>query len=161
MPAGPRILLDNAFYHIIARANQKQRIFKNEDDFNGYLKRLDKYKKRYRFKLYGFCLMPNHVHMAGEIEKKENLAKFMHDLSRSYTAYFNKKYQNVGYLWEGRFKSKVILRDKYFIDCINYIEINPVRANIIKTPIGYKWSSYLERNLGVSEKDSMLDQLEI
>ena len=161
MPNGPRILLDNACYHIITRANQKQRIFRNECDFKEYLERLYKYKTRHGFKLYGFCLMPNHVHMLGEVEEKENLSGFMHDLSRSYTAYFNKKYQNVGYLWQGRFKSKIIIKDRYFVNCINYIELNPVRADIVKTPMEYRWSSYMERNFGMDKKYSILNQIEL
>ena len=132
MPNGPRILIDSACYHIIARGNQKQRIFKDDIDFSQYLKRVKKYKKKYSLKLYCFCLMPNHVHMVCEIKNKENLSKFMQGLTRSYTGYFNKKYGKVGQLWQGRFKSKVIIRDKYLIDCINYIELNPIRAEIVK-----------------------------
>lgn len=152
MSRGSRIILDNVFYHIMVRGNQKQATFIDKNDFLEYLKRITFYKKRYRLKLYGFCLMPNHVHLIGEVSKKENLAKFMQCLTRSYTAYFNKKYQKVGHLWQGRFNSKVIVKDEYAINCINYIELNPVRSGIVKDPTEYSWSSYKERNLIFNSK---------
>lgn len=158
---GSRLLFDNACYHIITRGNQKQQVFNDDEDCKNYLKRLKKYKQRYDFKLYGYCLMPNHVHLIGEIINSKNLSNFMHDLTRSYTAYFNKKYQKVGHLWQGRFKSKIILKDRYLISCINYIELNPIRANIINNPTEYIWSSYKERNLSLSNKDRLTDSLYI
>ena len=145
MPTGPRLLLKNACYHIITRGNQKQRVFLDEQDCEAYLSRLKRYKLKLGFLIYAFCLMPNHVHLIGEPKETADLAKFMHGLNRSYTAYFNKKYNKVGYLWQGRFKSKVVVKDSYLIDCLNYIELNPVRANMVRTAQDYPWSSYKER----------------
>jgi putative transposase len=105
--------------------------------------------------------MPNHVHLIGQLQQKENLAKFMQGLNSSYTAYFNYKYRKVGHLWQGRFKSKVIVKDRYVLDCINYIELNPVRVNLVETPYTYQWSSYQERNLGVAVEKQILDELSL
>jgi putative transposase len=74
-----------------------------------------------------------------------------------YTAYFNDEYTKVGHLWQGRFKNKVIAKDQYLIDCINYIELNPVRAEIVGAPYEYPWSSYRERVLG--NKTEMLNEI--
>ena len=157
MGRGARVLLDNAAYHIITRGNQKQRVFNENEDFEEYLKRLKKYKREFQFKLYGFCLMPNHVHLIGEPRKKEDLSRFQHDLIISYTTYFNNKYEKVGHLWQGRFKSKVIIKDKYLLTCINYVELNPVRASMVETPCAYQWSSYRERNFTVEQGEQLLD----
>lgn len=146
MPTGPRLLLKNACYHIITKGNQSQQVFQDEQDYKVYLARLKKYKSRYGFLLYGFCLMPNHVHIIGEPKIMKNLSKFMHGLNRSYTAYFNRKYNKTGHLWQGRFKSKVVVKDDYLIDCLHYIELNPVRANMVRSVFDYLWSSYKERN---------------
>lgn len=162
MPKGRRILLKNASYHITTRGNQKQAIFFDEQDYQIYLSRLKKYKLQHGFLLYGYCLMPNHVHIIGEPKTIENLAKFMHGLNRSYTAYFNKKYNKVGHLWQGRFKSKVIAKETYLLDCTYYVELNPVRSNIVKNATDYKWSSYKERFLADNNKKTkMLDELHI
>lgn len=85
----------------------------------------------------------------------------MQGVSRSYTAYFNKRYKKVGHLWQDRFKSKVIVKDNYLIDCIHYIELNPVRANLVKTAADYEWSSYRERILAQGINGKLLDELQI
>ena len=154
-----RLVLDNGCYHITIRGNQRQKVFLHEKDYKKYLEKLKKYKRKYRFRLYGYCLMPNHVHLIGETDEKENLAKFMQGINRSYTAYFNRTYRKVGHLWQGRFKSKIIAKDGYLINSINYIEVNPVRANIVKTPQEYRWSSYMERNLNIPKENQILDRL--
>jgi len=160
MPRGPRLLIDDACYHIYTRGNHQQGVFNEPMDYETYLLRLKKYKARYGFLLYGYCLMSNHPHMAGEIENAKDLSYFMHDLNRSYTAFFNTKYKKVGYLWQGRFQSRIITKDQYLIDCINYIELNPVRAGIVNSPIDYLYSSYRERVLGIIDnKEPLLDRL--
>lgn len=161
MPTGPRLLLENACYHIITRGNQGQQVFLDEQDYRAYLLRLSRYKQRYGFLLYGFCLMPNHAHLIGEPKELKNLAKFMQGLQRSYTAYFNKRYRKVGHLWQERFKSKVIVKDDYLIDCIQYIELNPVRANMVRSPADYEWSSYRERVISTDISRRMLSELHI
>lgn len=148
MPNIPRLLIENACYHLIARGNQKQKVFLGEKDYHEYLERLKAYKKKFDFRLYGYCLMPNHVHLLGQIEVTGNLSKFMQGIALSYALHFNNKYAKVGHLWQGRFKNKVIAKDQYLVDCINYIELNPVRAEIVKAPHEYIWSSYKERVLG-------------
>ena len=159
MPNGPRLLLDNVCYHITTRGNHKQCIFKDARDHKKYMDRLRKYKRKYHFLLYAYCLMPNHIHLLGEIKKTSDLSRFMSSLQRSYTAYFNEKYATVGHLCQGRFKSKVIGKDAYLIDCISYIEANPVKADMINSIQEYKWSSYLERALGENEDNPSLDEL--
>lgn len=150
-----RILLNNAYYHIISRGNQKQRIFLEESDFARYAGLLNHYKRKYKFKLLAWCLMPNHVHLILDLNKPCELAKIMQGLNLGYARWFNKKYNKVGHLWQGRYKSMVIQKDKYVIDCIDYIEMNPVRANLKQAPIDYLWSSSRTRILG--EKSVPLD----
>jgi len=141
-----RLLIKNACYHIYIRGNQKQIVFRNKEDFEFYLHQLKHYKRKYPFLLYGYCLMPNHIHLVGEPIDPEKLSKLMQCLQRSYTAYYNKKYNKVGHLWQDRFKAKVIVKDQYLIDCVAYVEQNPVRANLVNSPQEYAFSSYLERN---------------
>jgi len=156
MPSGPRLLLAHACYHLIMRGNQRQTVFLNEIDYKAYLARIRLYKKRHMFLLYGYCLMPNHIHIVGEPRKPKDLAKFMQGVSRSYTAYFNRRYKKVGHLWQGRYKSKIIAKDAYLVDCIQYAEHNPIRAGLSKTAGEYCWSSYQERALGLNNSRKRL-----
>lgn len=157
MPRTARIFIDYACYHIITRGNQKQTIFRDNDDFQSYLRMLKKAIKKYSISLYGYCLMPNHVHLLIEPKCVTDMSKCMHWINRGYAAHFNAKHEKVGHLWQGRFKSKPITKGQYLINCANYIEGNPVRANIVQDPSIYQWSSYRERCL-LTER-SMLDDI--
>lgn len=159
MPKLPRLLVENACYHLIARGNQKQRVFMDEKDYQEYLERVKIYKRKFGLRLYGYCLMPNHIHLVGQIEVAKNLSKFMQGVALSYTLHFNDRYTKVGHLWQGRFKNKVIVKDQYLVDCISYIELNPVRGKKVNTPYEYPWSSYRERVLGNGVK--ILDKLSL
>lgn len=156
MSRAPRLILENVCYHVITRGNQRQPVFCEEIDFLKYLDLLKRYKKKYKARLYGYCLMTNHVHLILDLK---DLTHLMHGLNLAYVRYFNGKYKKVGHLWQGRFKSMIVNKDKYLIDCISYIEHNPIRANIADSPLKYPWSSYKARLLG--QYNGLLDQIEI
>jgi len=103
--------------------------------------------------------MNNHVHLLIEANNASNISKFMHWINRGYTAYFNAKYKKTGHLWQGRFRSRPIVKGRYLINTALYIEDNPVRKKIVSDPAGYAWNSYRERCL-LTEK-SILDELKI
>lgn len=154
MPRQARLIIDNACYHVITRGNRKNDIFRENEDYRVYMKLLSRYKARYKFKLYGWCLMSNHIHLVVETE---HLSRIMHGLNLSYALYFKYKYDEIGHFWQDRFKSFVINRDEYLINCITYIENNPVRASLAKGPEDYAWSSYRDRICGKDSK--MLDAI--
>jgi putative transposase len=145
MARGSRLVLDNCSYHIMARGNQKQVTFIEEADFLKYIELLKHYKAKYRFRLYGYCLMPNHIHLILEVKNGSDLGKIMQGLNQTYTIWFNEKYKKVGHLWQGRYKSMVIQKNKYMLDCLEYVELNPLRANLVRTPSEYPWSSWQAR----------------
>lgn len=150
-----RLAFDKSPYHIMVRGNQKQATFFENEDFLKYLDLMRHYKKKYHFKLYGYCLMPNHVHLILEVKEAPNLGKIMQGLNQTYTIWFNKKYKKVGHLWQGRYKSMVIQKNKYMLDCIEYVELNPIRVNLANSPLGYTWSS---RQARINQaNDSLLD----
>lgn len=117
-------------------------ILKQDEDKLAFLETLFKFKERFQFKLYGFCIMDNHVHLAIGSNEKADISKIMQAATLSYSQKFRRKYHYTGYVWQGRFKSNVIEGEKYIIDCINYIHNNPAKAKIVAEPQDYKWSSY-------------------
>lgn len=154
-----RTFIDNGCYHITVRGNHQQVSFKVPEDFKRYLGIVKKAKKRHGIYLYAYCIMPNHIHLLIESLLSNNISKFMHWINRGYTAYFNAKYDKVGHLWQGRFKSKPILKGQYLIYCANYIEANPVKAGLVDDIAEYKWSSYRERCL--LTKKFILDEIRV
>ena len=155
MPRQARLVLENVCYHVITRGNQKNTVFRDEDDYRQYLKLLARYKARFASKIYGWCLMNNHVHIVME---SGSLSRLMHGLNLSYAQYFLYKYKTIGHFWQDRFKSYVIQKDQYLLNCITYIEHNPVRAKIALRPEDYEWSSYNMRILG-KDGNELLDML--
>jgi putative transposase len=103
--------------------------------------------------------MPNHVHLIIEPRLAKEMSKAIGGINLCYTAWFNKKYNKVGHCWQDRFKSFIIEKNRYLISCINYVELNPVRANLVENPIDYLWSSYKTRLNG--HEDKTLDKLEL
>lgn len=137
-----RVYYNNAVYHITIRGNNKQAILKTEDDKMAFLETLNKYKNYFKFKLFGFVLMDNHVHLVLEVKETKNISTVMQAIALSYSQKFRHKYNYTGYVWQGRFRSNIIEKDEYIIDCLNYIHNNPVRANIVQNISDYIWSSY-------------------
>jgi len=142
MPRGARILVDGGTYHVITRGNNGQPVFHGNPDFQHYLQLLSGYLEEYRLKLYHFVLMPNHVHLVLEVDLGKALSKAMLGLNLSYTWYYRKRYRYTGHLWQGRFKSLLIDRDSYLLECGRYVELNPVRAGLATSPDRYAWSSF-------------------
>lgn len=149
MPRSARVFIENACYHIITRGNRKAVVFKGEDDFNRYFMLIHKYKLKYSCLIYSYCLMPSHVHLILESPLGlKAMSRFMHCINQSYAMGFNVRYNQVGHLWQNRYKNLVVLKDKYLYDLAEYIEYNPVRAGIVSMPWDYAWSSYKARVLG-------------
>lgn len=160
MPRKPRIEFSGAFYHVIVRGNQKQRVFKDEADFQKFLQLLAIYKNRKGCRIYAYVLMNNHYHLlveSGDIP----LSKVMQGLNQAYTMHFNRKYRTVGHLFQGRYKAILCDRDAYLLGLVKYIHRNPLRAKIVESSDAYRWSShhaYTGRNnpLGVVDADQVL-----
>ncbi|MEJ5167241.1 MAG: transposase, partial [Thermoanaerobaculia bacterium] len=135
-----RIEYPGALYHITSRGNAKEKIFLDDKDYYLFLKCLDLTSKRYNFLIYSFCLMPNHYHLLLETPEG-NLSKIMRQLNGVYTQKFNKKYGRVGHIFQGRYKAILVEKERYLLELIRYINLNPVRAGLAEDPLEWKWSS--------------------
>lgn len=99
--------------------------------------------------------MSNHAHFLTYTEKSENLSKFMQKLNTSYSRFYNKKNNRVGYVFRDRYYSQEILSEKQLYNCLKYIHNNPVKANIVKEMSEYKYSSY---NEFIGEKEIITEE---
>ena len=126
MPKRPRIN-ENGFYHLINRGVDKRKVFLDRADHIMFLDLLNEYRPIYHFSIHAYCLMDNHYHLLMEI-KQQNLSEIMQKINHLYAIYFNKKYNRVGHLWQGRFKSWFVIDVHYFYNLTRYIEQNPIRA---------------------------------
>jgi len=159
MPRKARILVPNCPHHIVQRGHNRKVVFVADDDYHYYLENLQEWKTRLSIKLYAWCLMANHVHLIVEPgEDERTVSALMKRLAGRQAAFVNKQEGRSGALWEGRFKASPVQRDNYLLACCRYVEMNPVRANMVSGPRQYRWSSYRERigmaNRGLLDKDN-------
>ena len=144
----PRLCLPNIPQHIIQHGNNRQVCFGGEDDFAAYAHWLEEYAAKYQVAVHGWVFMTNHVHLLVTPQTPTGVSQMMQTLGRHYVRHFNYTYRRTGTLWEGRFKSCVVSAEQYFLTCLRYIELNPVRAGMVEQPADYRWSSYHANGLG-------------
>lgn len=142
MPRQPRYNLPGLPQHVIQRGNNRQAVFFGQRDYRRYLSDLDEIAAASGCHLHAFVLMTNHVHLLVTPTGTNGVSKLVQGLGRRYVAYVNRKYERSGTLWEGRYKASLVAQDQYFLACMRYIEMNPVRAGMVEHPGDYPWSSY-------------------
>lgn len=139
----PRLVIANQAHHVIQRGNDRQTIFRDDSDYLAFLAWLREGSRQFKVAIHAYVLMPNHLHLLASPSDQEGLGRMMQWIGRHYVPYFNRKYDRVGTLWQGRYKATVIDSERYFMTCSRYIELNPVRASLAAGPGDYLWSSYL------------------
>jgi len=135
-----RIVVPGYPHHVTQRGNRRQVTFFCDDDYREYIRLMSEWCKHHCVEIWGYCLMPNHVHLIAVPEKKESLARAIGEAHRRYTRYINFREGWRGYLWQGRFASYVMDQD-HLIASARYVELNPVKAELVQHPGDYKWSS--------------------
>jgi putative transposase len=138
----PRLVIPHQPHHVIQRGNDRQLIFREQEDYQRFLGWLKESARFYSVAIHAYVLMPNHLHLLATPEDADGLAQMMQKLGRFYVPWFNHKYQRYGGLFQGRFRTSLIDSDRYFLACSRYIELNPVRAQLAASPLDYPWSSY-------------------
>jgi len=136
-----RIEYPGAFYHVLHRGNAGEAIFRSKRDREKFLENVAKAVERFRIKVHTYCLMTNHYHFLVETPEA-NLSRAVQWINVSYAAYFNRKRDRIGHLFQGRFKSILVDADEYLKHLSRYIHLNPVKANMVEQLLSYPWSSY-------------------
>jgi len=141
MPRKPRLHYPGAVYHVILRGNAKQDIFFDVEDRHRFLAIIQECIERFEFRIHGYCLMTNHIHLALQVGEV-SLSRIMQNLSLRYTKWINWRHDRIGHLFHGRFKAVLVEADAYLSQLVAYLHLNPVRARMTKAPEEYRWSSH-------------------
>ena len=152
MPRRPRIKLANVPQHVVQRGINREPCFFAEEDYHCYLHWLKESAADWHCTIHAYVLMTNHVHLLVTPNRADGIAKMMQSIGRRYVQYINRSYHRTGSLWEGRFKSSLVQAEEYLLTCMRYIELNPVRANMVNDPVQYRWSSYRYNSLGQADE---------
>lgn len=152
MPRKPRCYLPGMPSHVVQRGHDRQACFFEKENYQFYLVCLGEACNRYDVALHAYVLMTNHVHLLMTPETESGISRVMQLVGNRYVQYINKKYCRSGSLWEGRHKASLVNAEEYLLACYRYIELNPVRANIVKHPNDYRWSSYRAHATGFNDE---------
>lgn len=136
----PRIVAADVPHHITQRGNRRQMTFFVDEDYRLYLSLMAEWCQKYTVQVWAYCLMPNHVHLVAVPKTCDGLRRAIGEAHRRYTRYINFREGWRGHLWQGRFHS-FPMDISYCLSAARYVELNPVRANIVSHPEDYPWSS--------------------
>jgi len=142
MPRQSRYVLPGVAAHIIQRGNNRNPCFLEDADYLTYLSVLRDLGRRLQVDIHAYCLMTNHVHLLVTPHDTNACSQFMKNVSQQYVQRTNYRLRRSGTLWEGRYHSSLVTTEHYVLACYRYIELNPVRAGMVKAPGQYGWSSH-------------------
>ena len=145
-----RVVLPGYPHHITQRGNRRQDVFFKDSDYEQYLELLKTWCQQERVEIWAYCLMTNHVHLIVKPGKQSNLSKAIGETHRRYTRMINFREHWKGYLWQGRFASYPMDKN-WLLRAAAYVELNPVKAGMVKKAWDYRWSSV---HAHLSGKDS-------
>ena len=142
MPRQPRFCPAGYPAHVIHRGNNRQIIFTDDADTAAYAHWLAQGAAKYGVSVHAWVFMTNHVHLLLTPSDDLAISRLMQSIGRQYVRRFNFRYSRSGTLFDGRFKSSLVQEDAYLLMCMQYIELNPVRAGLVSDPGNYRWSSF-------------------
>ncbi|MBU1107572.1 MAG: transposase [Candidatus Riflebacteria bacterium] len=145
-----RLVIPSIPHHITQRGNRRQRVFFSDDDYNHYLALLAEWCKKFSVEIWAYCLMPNHVHLIAVPSDQQCLQKGIAEAHRRYSRMINFRENWRGHLWQGRFASYP-MDDVHLLHAARYIELNPVRAGLVKKPEDYCFSSAKAHLTGIDD----------
>jgi len=148
MPRCPRLIVAGIPLHITQRGADRAAIFIDTEDFALYRELLAAAAASHDINVHAYALMSNHVHLLISVTRASDLAVAMRLLNHRYVIAFNRRHRRTGTLWESRFRSCLVDTERYLLTLYRYIELNPVRIEIVDAPERYPWSS-ARANLGI------------
>ncbi len=125
---------------ITQRGNRRQQTFFEEQDYHVYLDLMAEWCARFGVEIWGYCLMPNHVHLIAVPKVAEGLRLAIGEAHRRFTRHINFRMKWRGHLWQERFAS-FPMDEAHLYAAARYVELNPVRARLVEAPADYPWSS--------------------
>ena len=151
-----RLYVPGCPQHVIQRGNGRRAVFLDDADRTAYLGWLAEVVRDYRLELLAYVLMENHVHLLVIPPGEGVLGRALQSLGRRYVRYFNDRHQRAGTIWEGRYRATIVESERYLLECMRYIDLNPVRAGVVADPAAFLWSSYAH-HAGIADSPMLTD----
>jgi len=155
MPRRPRVVVPGVAHHVTQRRNNRQPVFLSPDDHRRYLDLLTRHASKCGARILGYCLMTNHVHLIAVPEAEGSLGRALGRAHSEYALALNRDAGRSGHIWQNRFFS-CPLDWQHLLSAMRYVELNPVRANLVEAAWDWPWSSAFAHSVG-SASDRVLD----
>jgi putative transposase len=155
MPRTERFAPAGVPLHVTQRGNFRAPVFRGEGDYQLYLELLRMYSKEYGIRVVGYCLMPNHVHLVVIPARERGVSQMIRVLAGTSSRLLNERLKRVGHVWQARFYSAT-LSDLHYRTALACVDLNPVRAGLVKEAVDYRWSS-AGAHMGVVADRGLLD----
>lgn len=158
MARQPRIDLADHVYHVINRASGRVPIFKTARDYLLFESVLEEAQEREDMRIFAYCVMPNHFHLALYPRKDKDVQRFVGWLTKTHTQRWHAMHQTIGHghLYQGRYKSFIVNTDEYYLWLMRYIEQNPLRAKLVSKAEDWRWGSLYRRLSGTDDQKKVL-----
>ena len=160
MGRSPRIDQADIVYHVLNRANARAQIFHSDIDYRDFEYLLNEMQETFLVRILAYVIMPNHWHMLLHPTVDGTLSKAMQWLGTSHVRRHHSRYDTIGggHIYQGRYKSFLVEDDVHLLTVLKYIERNPVRANLAKTPDVWRWGSAYRRLHGTAQERMLLSE---
>lgn len=149
MPRKRRFYQPGVPAHVFQRGHNKDPVFFEDQDYLAFLRYLKASADALGCLIHAYVLMTNHVHLLVTPKAENDISLLFQGIGRHFVPYINKTYRRRGSLWESRHKGHILASEDYFMSCMRYIELNPVRAAMVEHPAQYRWSSYAANAQGI------------
>ena len=143
MPRSARERSSTNIYHLMGRGINREKIFEQTREKNNFKRLLNKHLEKYGIEIFSYVIMSTHFHLLARADLKL-LSGYLAIVLAEYAEYYNFKHDRNGHVFQNRFKSECVESEQYFWNCLRYIHMNPVNANLVKSPLDYKYSSIKE-----------------
>jgi REP-associated tyrosine transposase len=150
VPRAPRVFVDGACYHVYGRIARGEMIFRDRWEAARFLEVLRGVKERDGLTVFAWCVMGNHYHIALRTARVA-LWRSIRLVQWRFARQHNRKLRQLGPVWQGRYQVRMVMEDRYLVQLIAYIHLNPVSAGLVNDPSAYRWSGHREL-LGGSEE---------
>ncbi len=155
MPRFARVVVPESPHHVTQRGNARRDVFFTPTDYQVYLGLLKQHSEHYALRVLGYCLMTNHVHLVVVPGDEVGLARTLREVHGRYARYRNAVERTSGHVWQNRYYSCAVDPVR-LASVMRYVELNPVRAGLVRSAVDYVWSSALI-HLGGTDQAGLLD----
>lgn len=154
MARSARVVVPDMPHHVTQRGNYQQVVFDDDEDRAAYLRILRQSASLFGVRIWAWCLMNNHVHLVAVPADRTALALTFGRTHAAFALHVHQHRGLMGHLWQARFHS-CVLDDDHLRAAMRYVELNPVRAGLVRNAEDYPWSSARAHLLG--QTSSLLD----